>query len=575
MTATMSRKSFIKASAVAGGSAAMGAAFGGAISAHAEEASGEGGSTGALTADSVRGQKWAFEIPPQAIEESEISTTKEADVVVVGAGTSGLCAAISAAEEGLSVILFAMGAAPVGRGGSNFAFHSKYRESLGLEPINPSPYLYHHMLGCTFDIDEDKWFKWYQNSETTMNWLIDIMAETGEYDLNLEQYTHDYIDDELSPEYTPLGTHGWFLPDSPAVGDGQPLVTRRLGEKAAELGVTLDYNTRAVQLVRGGVCNGTEGRVDAVVAIDPDGNYVKYVGSKAIVLATGDFSRDRDMVAKYAPQAYDWITNFDAGDDFDPEAGKIYGGLYTGDGQKMGLWVGAAWQKAYPNAAMAGTRFAGADDIGFLVNSKGKRFMNESLCGTYATNQYKHVFGKTVYEIWDTAYATAGDPWPKRKTGYLTPLMTPEEVIEDWETKVADGTYYKADTLEELIEQMGLPAETLEEIEKYNGYAQAGEDLEFFKRPEFLHTISEPPFYGAVADPSKPTFLCLMGGLRTDLDMRVCDADDNPIPGLYNVGTMVGDCYGNVYSLKLGGHNLGMNCICFGYLTGKFIAENE
>ena len=54
-----------------------------------------------------------------------------------------------------------------------------------------------------------------------------------------------------------------------------------------------------------------------------------------------------------------------------------------------------------------------------------------------------------------------------------------------------------------------------------------------------------------------------------------CIPNDQPIPGLYNVGTMVGDCYGNVYSLKLGGHNLGMNCICFGYLTGKFIAENE
>lgn len=45
--------------------------------------------------------------------------------------------------------------------------------------------------------------------------------------------------------------------------------------------------------------------------------------------------------------------------------------------------------------------------------------------------------------------------------------------------------------------------------------------------------------------------------------------------GLYNVGTMVGDAYANCYSLKLQGHNLGMNCVCFGYLTGRYIAENE
>lgn len=527
-----------------------------------------------IDAQLAREGAWNFEIVPDPIADDQISEVKEADVIVVGAGTSGLCTAVSAAEEGLSVILFAMGAGPIGRGGSNFAFHSKYRESLGLEPIKPYPYLYQHMLGCTFDIDEDKWFKWYRNSETTMNWMIDIMAETGEYDINLEQVLHDNIDEEGAPEYTPLGTHGWFLPDMPAVGDGQPLVTRRLAEKAAELGVQLDFGTRGLQLIRGGMPNGQEGRVEAIIARGPEGNLIKYVGTKAIVLATGDFSRDRDMVAKYAPQAYDWITNFDAGEDFDPEAGKVYGGLYEGDGQKMGLWIGAAWQKAFPNAAMAGTRFGGADDIGFIVNADGKRFMNESLCGTYATTQYKHVHGGMMYQIWDSAYAQTGAPWPKRKTGYLTPLMEPEEVTAGWDAKVEEGAYVKADTLEELVETLGLPESTLDEIERYNGYCEAGVDGDFFKRPEFLRSITVPPFYGVAAEP-KVTFLCLMGGLRTDIDMRVCDADDQPIPGLYNVGTMVGDCYGNVYSLKLGGHNLGMNCICFGYLTGKFIAENE
>ncbi len=557
------RRHFVAAGATAAGAAALGLT---------SQALADNGTP--IGAKTLQEATWSFEIAPDPIADETIAQTKEADVIVVGAGTSGLCTAVSAAEEGLSVILIAMGSAPIGRGGSNFAFHSTYRESLGLDPIKPYPYLYQHMLGGTFDIDEDKWFKWYRNSESTMNWLIDIMAETGEYDLNLEQIPHDYIDEEGCPEYTPLGTHGWFIPDVPAVGDGQPLVVLRLSEKAAELGVQLDFNTQALQLVRGGTPNGKDGRVDAVIASAPDGSYIKYVGTKAVVLATGDFSRDRDMVARYAPQAYGWITNFDAGDDFDPEAGKVYGGLYKGDGQKMGLWVGAAWQKAFPNAAMAGTRFAGADDIGFIVNGQGKRFMNESLCGTYATTQYKHVQGGTMYQIWDSAYAVEGAPWPKRKSGYLSAFMEPEEVSADWEQKVADGAFVKADTLEELVQKLGLPAETLQEIELYNGYAHSGVDEQFFKRPEFLHAIEQPPFYGAAAQP-KVTFLCLMGGLRTDLNMRVCDANDDPIPGLYNVGTMVGDCYGNVYSLKLGGHNLGMNCICFGYLTGKFIADNE
>lgn len=67
----------------------------------------------------------------------------------------------------------------------------------------------------------------------------------------------------------------------------------------------------------------------------------------------------------------------------------------------------------------------------------------------------------------------------------------------------------------------------------------------------------------------------MLGGLRTDIDMRVCDANDEPIPGLYNIGSMAGDCYGGYYTFCIPGHNYGMNCVCYGYLTGRYIAENE
>ena len=57
--------------------------------------------------------------------------------------------------------------------------------------------------------------------------------------------------------------------------------------------------------------------------------------------------------------------------------------------------------------------------------------------------------------------------------------------------------------------------------------------------------------------------------------MRVLDADDEPLPGLYNVGTMVGDMFATNYTFMTEGANYGANCITFGYLTGKYIAENE
>lgn len=57
--------------------------------------------------------------------------------------------------------------------------------------------------------------------------------------------------------------------------------------------------------------------------------------------------------------------------------------------------------------------------------------------------------------------------------------------------------------------------------------------------------------------------------------MQVCDEDDNPIAGLYNIGTMVGDMYGVNYSFQIPGFNLGATCVTFGYLVGKHIAEND
>lgn len=561
-TSTMNRRQFVGLGAA---TAAAGLA-GGSVVARAEE-----------TVEPTGADQPSFMVAPEAIGDDQISQTIEAEVVIVGGGTAGLTAAVAAAEAGGDVVLFAMGAGPIGRGGSNFAFHSKYREELGLEPVSADPFLFNQLAYATFNVDQDKWYRWYQNSEEVMNWFIDIMAEDESLVIGLEQYVHNYFDDPSRPEFTPLATHGWTGGDQPDLphGDGQPLVVNRLAEKAEELGVRIFWNTTALELVRGGVANGTEGRVDAVIAQDVDGNYVKFVGSKGIILATGDFSRDREMMAQYAPQGYDLVTLFDAGDDFDPEDGKVYGGLYTGQGQKMGLWVGAAWQKTFPNPCMALGTFGGADSIGLLMDKTGKRFCNEASTGMGASSLIfsNHVFGGELYQIWDSAYAETGAPWPKRKTAYLTDLYTPEEMIESWDTSVEAGTYVKADTIEEVVQLLGLPEEAVATVERYNGYCEAGLDEDFFKIPQFLRSISTPPFYGYAGTPSM-TFLTVMGGLRTNLDMQVCDANDEPIEGLYNIGTMVGDCYSGCYSFNIPGHNLGMNCITYGYLTGRYVVEN-
>ncbi len=520
-------------------------------------------------------KKWAFEIPPEPIADSAIKETKETEIVIVGAGTAGLCAANAAAEAGAKVILFAMGSAPIGRGGSNFAFHSKYRESLGLKPVEPYPYLYNQMATYSFNIDQNKWYKWYQHSEEVMNWLIDIMEKAGGYELFLEQIIHGAsMDDPSLPEWDALATHGWINSEMRRCGDGQPFVVQELAKRAESLGVELIYNMTAQQLVRGGVPNGTTGRVDAVIASDKDGNYTKFVGSKAIVLATGDFSADKDMMTKYAPQAVNFMTNY-ALEDHDPENGKVYGGLYKAMGQKMGLWVGAAWQKTFPNASMGIVFGPGADEMGCILGPDGKRFFNESLTfGSTFLQLAFHARQNKLFQIWDSGYAETGKPWPASKTGYTMPFLTAEDKIKAWDESVDKGSYVKADTIEEVINKLGLPGETIEEIKKYNGFCETGVDTDFYKRAGLLIPIKEGPFYGAAGD-LRPIMHTVLGGLRTDINMKICDENDEPIPGLYNVGSMIGDSYAGAYTFKIPGQNYGMNCVTFGYLTGKHIAENE
>ena len=131
----------------------------------------------------------------------------------------------------------------------------------------------------------------------------------------------------------------------------------------------------------------------------------------------------------------------------------------------------------------------------------------------------------------------------------------------------------KADTVEELVEKLGLPAdETLKTIEAYNGYCDAGVDEEFGKRKELLLPIKKGPFYGIECT---PWFLSTTGGIRCNEDLQVMNADDEVIDGLYCLGSTVGDMYTNCYSTHFPGHNLGGTCLTFGYVTGRKLAGAE
>ena len=211
------------------------------------------------------------------------------------------------------------------------------------------------------------------------------------------------------------------------------------------------------------------------------------------------------------------------------------------------------------------------------MNCNGQRFMNENCLSPCAgMNNYGQP-GKTVFALWGRDYASQVElsgSWNNDSMLEGDPAAVAAAIVESWDKDVEAGAMVKADTLEGVIEQLGLPTETIDTVNRYNELCLAGDDVDFHKDPSCLHPFGEGPYYGQSSG-GMLIFLTVLGGLATDPQMRVCDKNDVPIPGLYNVGTMVGDMFATNYTFMVEGANYGANCITFGYLTGKHIAANE
>ena len=547
----ISRRGFLKAGSAAMGTMVLGSVVAGCS--HNVTGIDKGGDTGTtpnttapLTAETAAKQ-WAFEIPPAAIADSNITRTVNAEIIVIGAGTSGLVCANTAAEGGAKVIVIAKSTKPVGYGGSNHAYNSRIMKKLGFNyDINKA--VRAEMASASFQPDQRKWSLFYKNSGEAMNWLMDKMEAAG-YTTVIERLSFDDPSGVLTAH---IGAHSWIGSDVQLGGDSQPQVAGVLAATALKSGVEINYNTVAEQLVR-----NSSGRVTAVIAKASDGTYTKYVGSKAIVLATGDITADPEMVAKYCP--------------------KVVGmqGLSpnTGDGQKMGLWVGAAWQKVQHAAPMCvGAPGVSPDPYGacpgLMVNKNAERYSNEDTVISFAAYDIMSQPEQKAFGIWTAKLAGISTTWYPFGSYYGSPGMSQADVITGWDNP-ASGIV-KADTLNDLATKLGLPASALKAtVDRYNTLCKNRIDEDFHKRAELLVPIEAGPFYGSMFS---PMMFAVTGGLRTNTKMQILDKNDKVIPGLYGVGSLVGDMYNNCYTFLVTGMNLGANCVTFGYLTGKALA---
>ncbi|MDR0514860.1 MAG: FAD-binding protein [Coriobacteriaceae bacterium] len=558
-----------------------------------------------LTADSMD-MKWSFEVPYEPVPDSQIAETFTADIIVVGSGPSGLCTAVSCQEAGGDVRLFTAGSRPIGRGGSNSALGSTYQKSLGVDVDADSEELNHlfkvENVSGAYQQNQQMWAKWRNASGESMDWMIDIMAKKGlKVSMEPGYWDPDGILD------SPPASHNFFTDEQPfGALFGAPLQAQAYADTFVERGGTIDFNTRGLYLIRGGQPNGQSGKVEAVVARRKDGSYVKYVANKAIVLATGDFSTNRDMMAKYAPWTYKMYKDtinweWEAEPNFDIELN--FTGLLPGDGHKMGLWVGAAWQKnnvsPMINVGVPGPQWNAIDNSWCInLNSDGKRFQRETVNFGHGGVALLNQKDKFAFSVWQQDYAYLKDEWEAfgvnvgRENGIMP--STPEMMIASWDAastppdpNAPAGPFgpsgpqssFKADTIDDLLKQVNAfhpidIAAAKKSIQDYDRYAKQGNDEEFHVNAKVLHPISTPPFYASCATPGgQSTFLTICGGLRTNADMQVCAEDDTPIEGLYNTGIMTGDFYSTTYNFVVFGQNMGGVCCTLSYLLGRDLAK--
>jgi fumarate reductase flavoprotein subunit len=440
------------------------------------------------------------------------------DVLVVGGGAAGWSAALAARQAGLSVTLI-----------------EKLAESGGSSALSG---------GCLAFAGTD--LQAANGVEDSSDLLFSDLREVGQQQ-NDEGLVRTYCDHQLDTyqwlksagvEFSPVleTASGQSVPRVHTVDPAD--MVRQL--QAAADGVEYRPSTGAKSLIR-----ATDGRVSG--AITGEGE----VRADHVVLASGGFAKNSDLIERYAP-AY-------------VEAVFVAGAGSNGDGLRMGLEVGATVRDMefikgtfgkHPTDETNDHSLQAVYKGAIAVNQDGHRFVDESisykLLGDAVMAQPWH----TAYQILDQEIFDTGDDRVR---------------ILDFGRRLEEGLFYVADTLAALARQIEIDAETLAAtIERYNGFVADGFDRDFGRRHLVHHfgklrPIETPPFY---AYPSTAVVFGTYCGLRIDPAARVLDAEDRPIDGLYAAGEVTGGFHGAAY---MTGSALG-KAVVFGRLAALGIA---
>ncbi|MEE8716442.1 MAG: FAD-dependent oxidoreductase [Coriobacteriales bacterium] len=492
-----------------------------------------------------------------ASEAGSESFDQTYDVIVIGYGTAGGTAAFYAAKSGAKVLL--VDSAPKGEEGGNSRFCGQiamYTEDIdGLKG-------YLTNLGWEMDQDADVIDAYARGLATTPDIMRDLGAEEP---CIWSEYAKTHQAGEQTAGMDIAAIYGWVCPEYPELGhadavdcvtvhdncfDGQLYATVQ-GAVEGQSGITVWLESPAKHLVQ-----ADDGTITGAI-IEHEGTDVRVGANKGVVLACGGFECNRQMVQDYLGV---------------PRVAPI-GGLHNfGDGVRMGIEVGAdLWHMHnYESLGMlGGNAYEVADgercklfmSSGFqpatqgaivVVAEDGSRYFREDYI-----DRHGHVYSHGTWRIPNQSYR----PFmviDEQQKSYIEEL----KLMPDNEADII----VSADTAEELGEKIGVDPDILARtIERFNGYAQTGEDIEFDRPAESMRAF-EGTLY---ALPLQPAMLNTQGGPRRNAKAQVVDTEGEPIPHLFSAG----ECGGvNAYYYQ-GTGNIG-ECLVFGKIAGTNAAQD-
>ena len=499
--------------------------------------------------------------------------TKTADVVVIGGGGAGLVAAISAAEEGASVLVVEK--APF-LGGNLSVFGGIYNtpdeelqsqvemsdsakklveDAISAEPISEEhkelmqevkeQYETWQKNGAVGLFDSAEWFAlqtWNSGDKVANLTLVREMCENAydgyEWLVNLGVEFSDKITQGAGSLYQ--RTHGAIKPN------GSGFINAYTDTLAKYDNVEIIIETEAKHLIMdGSKCVG-------VTAKDTDGNTYTINANNGVILATGGFAGNVELRQKYC-EGEKWT-------DLGPSVMTTNLKSVTGDGIVMAEEIGVDLiDMDQLQLLHLGNPFTGStkgvvpykgrnSDEVIFVNAEGKRFVRED--------------GRRDVMCNAITQQTGGYYWMIHDSQNIDPYA---DSVEEY---IKGGYLYRADTLEELANMIGIPADALvETVNNYNSYVDNGVDPET-GRTLLVSKITEGPFFAAKRVPSAHH---TMGGVHIDTETHVLDTNQNIIEGLYAAGEVTGGIHGGN---RVGGNAVD-DTVVFGRIAGANAAESK